>query len=163
MNTHITLHPDETIAPQNTPDASIGFLCFTLGSEEFGVDLNLINQIIQLPPVTPVPRTRSYFKGVISVRGEIVTVVDFRQLLGLEPAQITRTTRVLMIEHAGEKFGLMIDAVTLVRHIPVSMFEQNPAIEDTPATSKVMGIIRPEKDTQVTIIALKDIINEAVE
>jgi hypothetical protein len=43
------------------------------------------------------------------------------------------------------------------------MFEQNPAIEDTPATSKVLGIIRPEKDTQITIIALQDIINEAVE
>jgi purine-binding chemotaxis protein CheW len=143
-------------------EPTIGFLCFRLGREEFGVDLNLISQIVQPPPVTTVPRTRSYFVGVVSIRGGVVTLVDFRQLLGLEPSKIDRSSRILLYNTPSEQFGILVDRVTLVRRVPASTFEANPVLEENPVTEKVVGVVRPDKTTQVTIIDLEEIMHEAI-
>ncbi|MBN2803955.1 MAG: chemotaxis protein CheW [Deltaproteobacteria bacterium] len=156
------LNSDEMHEQRLSNTDTLDFLCFTLGKEEFGVDLNLISQIIIVPPITPVPRTRSYFMGVISVRGEIVTVVDFRQLIGLEPATIKKSTRILLFNTGDEQFGLMVDSVTFVRKVSFEMFEENPALEETPVTDKIIGIIRTDDKCQITVIDLDDIMNEAV-
>lgn len=145
-----------------TDEPTIGFLCFTLGKEEFGVDLNLISQIVQPPPVTRVPRTRSYFIGVVSIRGGVVTLVDFRTLLGLDPAVIDKSSRILLYNTPSEQFGLLVDKVTLVRRVPASNFEENPVLEENPVTEKVVGVVRPDKGIQITIIDLEEIMNEAL-
>lgn len=156
--------PTDTTSLQaiNSDEPTIGFLCFKLGKEEFGVDLSLISQIVQPPPVTHVPRTRTYFVGVVSIRGGVVTLVDFRQLLGLDPAKIDRSSRILLFNTPDEQFGLLVDRVTLVRRVPASTFEENPVLEENPVTEKVVGVVRPDKETQVTIIDLEEIMHEAL-
>ena len=120
MNTSIMSPVAGSIIPKDPADETVGFLCFRLGDEEFGVDLNLVRQIVSPPPVTKVPRTRSYFMGVVSIRGGVVTLVDFRQLLGLDPAEITRNSRILLFDGEDEQFGLLVDSVTLVRRVAIS-------------------------------------------
>lgn len=154
--------PDSLAAQNLNDEPTIGFLCFKLDKEEFGVDLSLISQIVQPPPVTKVPRTKSYFVGVVSIRGGVVTLVDFRQLLGLEPAKIDRASRILLFNTEEEQFGLLVDQVTLVRRVPASTFEENPVLEENPITEKVIGVVRPDKDVQITIIDLEEIMNEAL-
>jgi purine-binding chemotaxis protein CheW len=141
---------------------TVGFLCFRLGAEEFGSDLHLIRQIVLPPPYTPVPRTRSYFMGVVSIRGQVTTLVDFRQLIGLEPATLTRQSRVLLFHTEREEFGLVVDAVTSVRRVSPCRIEENPALEENPITQKVIGVVRTEPGTQITLIDLADIMNEAL-
>lgn len=158
----ISSRPSLNIQTFNSNEPTIGFLCFTLGREEFGVDLNLISQIVQPPPVTKVPRTRTYFIGVVSIRGGVVTLVDFRQLLGLEPAKIDKSSRILLYNTPKEQFGILVDRVTLVRRVPASSFEEHPVLEDNPVTEKVIGVVRPDKRTQVTIIDLEEIMHEAL-
>jgi len=143
-------------------DQTLGFLCFCLGDEEFGVDLNLVKQIVQPPPITFVPRTKSFFLGVISVRGGVVTMIDLRQLLGLEPSEIGKLSRVLLFNAENEQVGLLVDCVTQVRRVSIAAFEVNPVLEENPVTDKVVGIIRPEPGVQVTVIELGDIVNEAL-
>ena len=156
-----TKHP-VSLQAINSDEPTIGFLCFTLGREEFGVDLSLISQIVQPPPVTQVPRTRSYFIGVVSIRGGVVTLVDFRQLLGLDPAKIDRSSRILLYNTPTERFGILVDRVTLVRRVPASTFEEHPVLEENPVTEKVIGVVRPDRQTQVTIIDLEEIMQEAL-
>ncbi|MBN2341566.1 MAG: purine-binding chemotaxis protein CheW [Deltaproteobacteria bacterium] len=151
-----------SLQPLSTDEPTIGFLCFMLGKEEFGVDLNLVSQIVTPPPVTRVPRTRSYFMGVVSIRGGVATLVDFRQLLGLDPAKIDRSSRILLYHTPDEQFGLLVDKVTLVRRVPASNFEENPVLEENPVTEKVVGVVRPDKTTQITIIDLEEIMHEAL-
>ncbi|MBN2715685.1 MAG: purine-binding chemotaxis protein CheW [Deltaproteobacteria bacterium] len=156
-----TRHP-VSLQVAGSDEPTIGFLCFTLGKEEFGVDLNLISQIVQPPPVTHVPRTRSYFVGVVSIRGGVVTLVDFRQLLGLDPAKIDRSSRILLYNTPSEQFGILVDRVTLVRRVPANTFEEHPVLEENPVTEKVIGVVRPDNRTQVTIIDLEEIMHEAL-
>ena len=77
----LTLH---STAPEAESSDPFGFLCFTLSGEEYGVDLKLVSQVVKPPPVTWVPRVSPHYLGVVSIRGEVITLVDLRQLVGIE-------------------------------------------------------------------------------
>lgn len=136
----------------------MGFLCFTLENEEFAVDLNLIKQIVKPPPLTWVPRVRPNVLGIISIRGSVVTLLDMRLIMGMEPTSWPRTNRILLVEMYDEQVGLLVDSVTQVRRVSVADFEEEPELKDGSSTEHVIGIIRPEDDVQVTVIDIREIL-----
>jgi len=141
---------------------SYGFICFNLGSQEYGVDLNRIKQIVQPPEITWVPRAKEYVLGVISIRGDVVTLVDVCQMLGMEPASLGKMTRVLLMDIEGEIVGLLVDSVTQVRRIGFDEFESNPALDETLRAEYVIGIARPAGSGQITIIDLGGLLAEKI-
>jgi len=143
-------------------DLMLVFLGFVLGDEEFGVDLHLVKQIVIPPPVTWVPRVQPYILGVISIRGSVITLIDARRLMGFEASDRHDTARVLLVDVRDERIGLLVDAVTHVRRVPVEAFEESPDLDEGSMTDHVVGIIRPDKQTQVTVIDLKEILLEAM-
>jgi purine-binding chemotaxis protein CheW len=143
-------------------DAEHGFLCFRLGQEEFGVDLNMIVQIVKPPPVTCVPRVGPHILGVISIRGAVVTLVDLRLLMGLEPSQWPRGARILLVELDDERIGLLVDAVTQVRRLDDDALEKNPELDDPQASERVLYVARPDAHTQLTVVDLQAILGEAM-
>jgi chemotaxis signal transduction protein len=150
------------LTTENKNRSTSGFLCFYLDRTEFAINLNLVKQIILVPPVTFVPRTKSCFPGVISVRGRVVTLIDLRQLLGFTPSKITKASRALLFDTEGEQVGLLVDRVSQVRRVFNEHIEYNPVLEENPMTEKVVGIIRPDSDVQITLINIIDIIAEAL-
>ena len=143
-------------------DVMLVFLGFVLGDEEFGVDLHMVKQIVMPPPVTWVPRVQPHILGVISIRGNVVTLIDTRRLMGFEVSEQHNSTRVLLVDVRDERIGLLVDAITQVRRVPVQAFEESPDLDEGSITDHVVGIIRPDKQTQVTIIDLKEILLEAM-
>lgn len=139
-----------------------GFLCFELGDEEFGVDLNVIVQIVKPPPLTRVPRVGRHILGVISIRGAVVTLVDLRRLMGFAPSTWPRNARVLLVEMAEEQIGLLVDAVTQVRRLGEDVLEKKPRLDDSQAAERVVYVARPDADTQVTVIDLVAVMSEAM-
>jgi twitching motility protein PilI len=81
-----------------------------VGGENWLVDLVDAGEIVAVPPVTPVPLTRSWFRGMTSIRGKLYSVVDFSAFLGGAPAPATDQSRLLLI---GERFrtgaALLVD------------------------------------------------------
>lgn len=139
-----------------------GFLCFSLGDEEYGVDLHLVRQIVKPPPLTLVPRTPPHILGVISVRGAVVTLIDARLLLGMQATEWPNGARVLLIDIDDEPVGLLVDAVTLVRRLPDSALERNPMLDESPQAERVIGVARPAPDVQITVIGIRSIVAEAL-
>lgn len=139
-----------------------GFLCFTLGEEEYGVDLHMIVQIVKPPPLTFVPRTRRHVLGVISIRGAVVTLVDLRLLMGLPASDWPRTARILLVEINEEQVGLLVDAVTQVRRLHDSALEKKPQLDDSQASERVVYVARPDQQTQVTVVDLVAVMSEAM-
>jgi len=94
------------------------YLTFLLGGEEFGVDILRVQEIMGWTPVTAIPGTPSYLKGVINLRGLIVPIVDMRQRFGLEAAEYSDTTVVIVLRAGsgddGLAVGLVVDAVSEV-------------------------------------------------
>jgi purine-binding chemotaxis protein CheW len=90
-------------------------LTFALDGAPYALPVERVREIVRMRPITPVPRVPEDVRGVISLRGEIVQVVDLRRRLGLASLEPTRRSRVIVVHSAdGRVAGLLVDAVTEV-------------------------------------------------
>ncbi len=109
------------------PEATEHLVTFVIGHEEYGVDVRLVQEIIRVPAVTPVPRAPAFAKGVINLRGRIIPVMDFKAKLGLGQADATqRKARILVVRLKGRLIGLLVDGASQVLKVPVSSIEAAP-------------------------------------
>ena len=93
-------------------------LCFELAGAPYAIPVERVREIVRMRPVTPVPRVPEVVRGVISLRGEIIELVDLRRRLGLEPIEPSRRTRIIVIKtDDGEVVGLLVDAVREVLRV----------------------------------------------
>src|SRR5271165_3290861 len=90
---------------------------FLLKDEEFGFDIMSVQEIIRLPQMAKVPRTPAYVDGIANLRGVVLPVIDMRTRFGLERAEATDRTRVLVIDIDGVKTGLRVDRVKQVTSV----------------------------------------------
>jgi purine-binding chemotaxis protein CheW len=106
--------------PRTRDDATLlhEFLTFQLAGDPYAVPVERVREIVRMRPVTPIPRVPAALRGVISLRGEIVEVVDLRLRLGLTPTEPTRTSRIIVLHgDDGKMSGLLVDAVTDVLRV----------------------------------------------
>ncbi len=101
-------------------------LAFRLADESYAIPVEQVREIVRMRPLTPVPRVPKEVIGVVSLRGEIVEVVDLRIRLGLASHRPVRRTRIIVLHgDAGKVTGLLVDEVTKV--LRVSEAELKPA------------------------------------
>ena len=88
------------------------FIVIKLGNEQYGVNIQYIDNIVRMQHITRVPKVAPYLKGVINLRGEVIPVMSLRQKMGLEPDEITKATRIIILklEQHGT-IGIMVDEV----------------------------------------------------
>ncbi len=134
------------------------FLCVILGSEEYGVNIMDIKELIKPRELTEVPHAPYFVEGVISLRGVIVPVLDLRKRLGLTAATPTGQERVVIVRR-GESFsGLRVDAVTGVVRIPESRREATPAALEGIDRECVAGIGRSD-DRMVILLDVEHLVD----
>jgi purine-binding chemotaxis protein CheW len=108
-------------------EATEHLVTFLLGEEEYGLDVRLVQEIIRLTEITPVPRAPEYVKGVINLRGRIIPVVDLKRKLGLgEVDPAARGSRIVVTKVRERLVGLLVDGASQVLKIPVSVIEPAP-------------------------------------
>lgn len=91
------------------------YLAFKLGSEEYGVDIHKITTIIEKNVnISRVPKTPSYVKGVINLRGEIIPVISLRLKFGLSDDVFGENTRIIIVKLDDVSAGLLVDSVAEV-------------------------------------------------
>ena len=155
----LTLH---STAPEAKPSEPFGFLCFTLAGEEYGVDLKLVCQVVKPPPVTWVPRVSPHYLGVVSIRGEVITLVDLRQLVGIESTKWPRSARILIVDRSGEQIGLLVDSVTQVRRVKPDELEKKPNLKQQINGDHIICIARPESSQPILVVDLDAILFETL-
>jgi len=101
---------------------------FNLGSEEFGIDILKVQEIIRLINITKVPNSPEFIEGVINLRGRVIPVINLRYKLGMERIEKSITTRIIVVEINNSTVGFMVDGVSEVLRIPASITEAPPAI-----------------------------------
>ena len=101
-------------------------LTFRLDGAAYALPVERVREIVRIRPITPIPRVPEEVRGVISLRGEILQVVDLRRRLGLELLEPGRSSRVIVVHDGdGRVAGLLVDAVTEV--ISVDEDQMRPA------------------------------------
>ena len=88
------------------------YIKIEMGEELFGIDISYVDNIVRMQRMTRVPNVAPYIKGVINLRGEIIPIMSLRLKMGLEEAEETKSTRIIIIkmEQYG-KIGMIVDAV----------------------------------------------------
>ncbi len=114
------------------PESSelIQLVSFTIGKEQFGVDILMVQEIIRMAPITSIPNAPDFIEGVINLRGHIIPVIDLRKRLRLNPLadEDKSNTRILIINVQDRVTGFIVDAVSEVLKIPKSFIEPPPEI-----------------------------------
>lgn len=102
------------------------YLTFRLRDEEYGVEILKVQEIKGYTAITPVPNTPGYLKGVMNLRGTIVPVVDLRAKFGMEAAEYTAFTVIIVLTVGTKVMGLIVDAVSDVLNIPKTDIQATP-------------------------------------
>jgi purine-binding chemotaxis protein CheW len=120
------------------------YLTFTLGEEQYAVDVSKAREVLELPAITRVPRTPEYMRGVINLRGNVVPVCDLRLKFGLDATAKTIDTRIVVMEIAvgGETavLGALADSVQEVIELEPGQIEPPPKIGMNIDTDFIRGM-----------------------
>lgn len=88
------------------------YIVVTLGNEQFGIDIQYVDNIVRMQRVTRVPKAQNYFKGVINIRGEIIPIMNLRLKFGLKEGPLTNATRILILKLEPQAaVGIIVDEV----------------------------------------------------
>lgn len=133
------------------------YLSFVLADESYAVSIFHLKEIIKPPMITEVPRTESVILGVLSLRGMIAVVVDLRRRLGLEAAEQTRKSRILIVQLRDEMVGLLVDEVRHVIRLRDEDVEPPPGVFDRMEAEHIVGVGRQEGE-MYTLLDLDSVI-----
>lgn len=117
-----------------------------MGSEYYGLPIEAIKEIIKPLATTRFPKSPPFVEGVIDLRGEILPIVNLRKIFGLEPMPLTDDSRYIDVQMDDFRVGIIVDAVSEVMHIAVSLTEPAPPIIEGVDGRYLKGIARlPDK------------------
>ena len=103
-------------------------LCVSIDAAPYAVPVENVREIVRVRPITPIPRTASAVRGVISLRGEIIQVIDLRLRLRLDPAAPARSNRIVVVQvDDGRVAGVLVDEVREVLRVAESAIGSPPA------------------------------------
>jgi purine-binding chemotaxis protein CheW len=125
--------------------ATLQYLSFMLGGEEYATDILRVQEIKGWDTVTRVPYSPNYVLGVINLRGAIVPVIDLRVRFGLERAAFDSTTVTVVVHVAGERgeriVGVVVDAVSEVYNVAVETIRPPPDVSGSIDNMFVKGLV----------------------
>ena len=118
----------------------IQVVSFSLGNEEYGVDIAQVQEINRMVQITHVPRAPHFMEGVINLRGQLIPIIDLRARFGMKRVEHTKNTRIVVTEIGSKRVGMVVDAVSEVLRIPVEQVEEAPEMISGVETEYIRGV-----------------------
>jgi len=115
---------------------------FSLASEDYGIEIAVVESIIKMQDITKMPRSPAFVEGVINLRGVVLPVIDLAKRFGITGCENNRDTRIVIVNINNMKIGMIVSAVSEVLTIDDSVIESTPAIVTTVNSNFVSGIAR---------------------
>jgi len=132
---------------KETANETKKFLTFFLGNEEYGIEILKVQEIIGMMPITPIPRTPSFIRGVINLRGKIIPIMDLRLKFGMEYREPTDETCIIVVQVKGNRnnqVGIIVDKVSEVLDISSEEIEETPSLGEGVDTDYILGIAKSD-------------------
>lgn len=112
--------------PETGGDDLLQIVSFRVGSEEFGLDILRVQEIIRHQHLTRVPNSPDFVDGVINLRGQVIPVIALRKRFGVELSPQDNQARIVVLEVQGMVLGFIVDSVPEVLRIPASAMVAPP-------------------------------------
>ncbi len=111
---------------EGKPSDTLAVTEFLLAHERYALEFRFIREICPLKELTPLPFTPPFVLGIMNLRGQILSVIDFRQYVGLPAKGITELNRVVILKSGDMEFGILADAILGMRTMPRREMRQPP-------------------------------------
>jgi purine-binding chemotaxis protein CheW len=120
---------EKRMAEREEKEQLMQLVGFTIGKEQFGVDILMVQEIIRSAPITSVPNAPDFIEGVINLRGNIIPVIELRKRLNLyRKESAAKDAWILILDIGGRVTGFIVDSVTKVLKITESTIEPPPDV-----------------------------------
>jgi purine-binding chemotaxis protein CheW len=130
-------------------------ISFTVGPEEYGLELLRVKEVIRMRQITWLPKAPTCVKGIINLRGDIIPIVDLRDRFGLASIEQTAMTRVIVVEVEGRLVGMVVDSASQVVRVPADQFAPPPSMLGETARGFITGVGKMDGKLIITIDADK--------
>jgi purine-binding chemotaxis protein CheW len=142
-----------SIAPEAGSREELIFLVFRLGNDEFGVPIDAVVEVAQVPSqVTRVPKTPKFLEGVVNLRGEVLPVVDQRRRFDMPKLEKSETRRLVVVKTERHRAGLIVDGVSDVLRTDRANVAPPPHLTDEKTARLVRGVINLEKAGRMVLL-----------
>lgn len=148
---------------QREPQAAVmcrDFLTFTLGHEEYGIDILKVQEIREIDRVTRVPKVARHVRGVINLRGAVLPIVDLGARLGLGAADPTARHVIIVAQVQNQVVGLLVDAVSDILTVTDDMIQPTPDVASEMVRTFVRGLLAIE-GRMVSFISLDRVLPDS--
>jgi purine-binding chemotaxis protein CheW len=105
------------------------FVIFKLNGEHYGLNIHNVENIEKQVDITRVPHTKKYIKGVINLRGNVIPIVDLRERFGLETKPADDDTRIIIMNHAELKIGVIVDSSSETLQLSEDNIDAAPSVK----------------------------------
>ena len=132
------------------------YLTFGLGSEEYGLEILKVKEIIGVMNITSVPQTPKYLKGVINLRGKVIPVIDLRLKFGMDAVKYNDRTCIIVVDIAGKVgkktvMGIVVDSVSEVLNIKGEEIEDTPMFGVSLETDYILGMAKVKGGVKILL------------
>ncbi len=131
------------------------YLTFTLAEEEYGIGILKVKEINGMMPITSVPRTPEFVKGVINLRGKVIPVLDLRIKFGMASIDYTDRTCIIVVEIDSDAgtllIGIVVDSVSEVLNIRGEEIEETPNFGTRLQNDYILGMAKLDGGVKILL------------
>ncbi|AZS16094.1 chemotaxis protein CheW [Paenibacillus lutimineralis] len=136
-------------------------IVFKLGEEEYGIEVNKVQTIERMMPITRVPKTFSFVKGVINLRGVVIPVIDLRGRFGLPESEFSDQTRIIIVTANELEVGFIVDSANDVIDINSDVIDSPPDVVGGVKAKYLRGVARISEERLLVMLNLSEVLNRS--
>ncbi len=148
-----------TQAAQVNNDSVMQCVTFRLDEETYGINVMQVQEVLRVTEIAPVPGAPDYVLGIINLRGNVVTVIDTRERLGLGAKERDESTRIVIIEAEKLVVGILVDAVSEVVDLRASEIESPPSVGNDESSKYIQGVATRDGELLI-LVDLNKLLND---
>jgi len=151
---------EHALEMQKDEEKIIQYIVIKIDNEQYGIDIQYIDNIIRMDKITRVPKAQRYFKGVINLRGEVIPVMNLRLKFGMQEIEATKDTRIIILKLDKQStVGIIVDAVREVVSLKESDMEKVTA-DPSDSRTQYISVIGKHENELISVINIISLMTE---
>ncbi|VAX10846.1 Positive regulator of CheA protein activity (CheW) [hydrothermal vent metagenome] len=140
-----------SVAESCENDQVIQLVTFRLQDETYGIKVMMVQEVLRVSEIAPVPGAPSYVLGIINLRGNVVTVIDTRSRFGLPKAAMDDSSRIVIIESDKQVVGILVDSVAEVVELSSSEIDVAPSVGNDESSRYIQGVATRDEGLLIVV------------
>lgn len=127
---------------KETSQQMVQLIVFSVGKEEYGIEIEKVQEVIRMGAIKKLPRSPNFVLGVMNLRGNIIPIIGLREKFQMESRDYNEFTRIIVVNHKGKLAGMVVDEVSRVVQVPLENIEANPEMVSGETRTLIKGVAR---------------------